>query len=139
LRLKVALAISGHLNVNRANPLERELTVRGTIAMIRGIIGSLVRLSSQKLREFHLHHLGEVMPDALPYIGPNEVKELLRLRLDFFENLYHFRYAHFELHGRFSFARGTLNIPVYKGKAPMLRPPLHFTHNTLHYHHRGDD
>jgi hypothetical protein len=103
LRLKISLAISGHLDVNRTNPLEGEVPVIRAISMIRIVICSLIRLSSQKLRQFNLHHLGQILSHAVANIGAYEVKELFGLRLNFFEKADNFGYANFDFHGRFSF------------------------------------
>jgi len=73
--------------------------------MIPWLLRSLIRLSTQKLREFHLHHVAKISANTLSTIVADQIEELFRLRLNLFEQADDFGYASFDFHGRFSFVR----------------------------------
>jgi len=56
-----------------------------TISMIRRLIGSFIALTPQKLGQLHLHHFTEILPDPFSNIVANQIEQMLRLRLNFFE------------------------------------------------------
>ena len=71
--------------------------------MIRRLVRALIGLATQKLSQLNLHHFTEILARPLSYVMTNQIKELLGLRLNFFEQADDFRYANFDFHGRFSF------------------------------------
>jgi hypothetical protein len=84
---------------------EGKASIIRAIAMIRGLLRSLITLATQKLRQFYLHHFTEVFAYALTNIVAYQIEELLGLRLNLFEQADDYGYASFDLHGRFSSIR----------------------------------
>jgi len=47
------------------------------------LISALLGRATKTLGQFHLHHLAEILADALPNVAAHQIKEWFGLRLNF--------------------------------------------------------
>ena len=83
LRLKRSLTITRHVHLHLANALEGKWSPIGAMAVMGRLISALLGRATKTLGQFHLHHLAEILADALPNVAAHQIKEWFGLRLNF--------------------------------------------------------
>jgi len=88
--------------------------------MIHIPMSMLIPLPSKKFGPLQIHQFAQVLTDALFDLYTDHLKNILRLLLDFLENIYKLRYANFYLHGCFSFLMVFFAKTLLKEKRPFF-------------------